>query len=135
MITGRCLCGAVKFAAEQVEVEHHACHCDMCRKWSGGSGFFGARCDGVTFESTKHIGRFASSEWADRGFCTSCGTTLFYFLKPAQSYMMSVGAFDDPSPFKLVREIFIDRKPAGYAFAGEHERWTEAETFERLAPS
>jgi len=33
------------------------------------------------------------------------------------------------------REIFIDRKPPGYAFAGDHERWTEAERFERLTPA
>ncbi|HYP97683.1 MAG TPA: hypothetical protein VER96_03345 [Polyangiaceae bacterium] len=63
-----------------------------------------------------------------------CGTTLFYFLKPTRHYTMSVGAFDDPSPFRLVREIFIDRKPNGYAFVGDHERWTESETFDRLTP-
>lgn len=26
------------------------------------------------------------------------------------------------------------RKPAGHALAGDHERWTERETFERLTP-
>ena len=49
-------------------------------------------------------------------------------------YVMSVGAFDDASEFRLTREIFIDRKPDGYAFAGDHPRWTEAETFARLTP-
>jgi len=39
------------------------------------------------------------------------------------------------SPFQLVREIFIDQKPSGYAFAGNPERWTEAETFQRLTPA
>jgi hypothetical protein len=132
MPSGRCLCGAVTFTAEHVEYEHHACHCGMCRRWSGGSGFLGAACTGVTFAGP--VGRYASSAWAERGFCTACGTTLFYFLAPAQSYILSVGAFDDQAPFRLVREIFIDKKPAGYAFAGEHERWTEQETFERLTP-
>ena len=42
------------------------------------------------------------------GFCIACGTTLFYYLVPANTYMMSVGAFEDQSPFRLVREIFID---------------------------
>lgn len=53
---------------------------------------------------------------------------------PTRTYTMSVGAFDDQGPFRLVREIFIDRKPDGYAFVGDHERWTEAETFARLTP-
>jgi hypothetical protein len=123
----------VTFTAEHVEAEHHACHCGMCRRWSGGA-FFAAQATGVMFAGREQLGRYASSEWAERGFCKQCGTTLFYFLKPTQTYMMSVGAFDDPGPFRLVREIFIDRKPEGYAFAGDHERWTEAETFARLTP-
>jgi hypothetical protein len=132
--SGGCLCGAVRFTAGEVETDHHACHCGMCRRWSGGSALFAATAHGVTFESTASLGRYVSSDWAERGFCTTCGTTLFYFLRPTSMYAMCVGAFDDPSSFKLVREIFIDRKPAGYAFAGDHERWTEAETFARLTP-
>jgi hypothetical protein len=134
MKTGQCLCGAVAFSAEDVEVDHHACHCGMCRRWSGGTAFFAARTDGVVFVRREQLGTYASSAWAERGFCKQCGTLLFYFLKPTQTYLMSVGTFDDPTPFRLVREIFIDRKPEGYAFAGNHERWTEAETFARLTP-
>jgi hypothetical protein len=133
-MTGKCLCGAVRFTATEVETEHHACHCGMCRRWSGGSPLFCAATKTATFEGEDKLGRFDSSDWAQRGFCKHCGTVLFYFLKPTQMYLMSVGAFDDQSPFKLVREIFIDRKPEGYAFSGDHPRWTEAETFARLTP-
>lgn len=131
-MTGTCLCGAVTFIAEGVETEHHACHCGMCRRWSGGS-LQCAATKSVVFTGTT-LGRYDSSEWAQRGFCTTCGTVLFYFLKPTSTYMMTVGSFDDQRPFRLVREIFIDRKPPGFAFAGDHERWTEAETFARLTP-
>jgi hypothetical protein len=133
-LKGGCLCGAVRFSAEDVETEHHACHCGMCRRWSGGAPFFGARAKSVAFEGAEGIGRYASSDWAERGFCKACGSTLFYFLKPMKSYSMSVGAFDDQSPFRLVLELFIDKKPGGYDLAGDHPRWTEAETFARLAP-
>ena len=132
--TGRCVCGAVRFSAEHVETEHHACHCGTCRRWSGGTAFFAAVTTGLVFEDEASLGRYESSSWADRGFCKTCGTTLFYHLKPTDTYMVSVGAFDDPTPFRLVREIFIDRKPAGYDFAGDHPRWTEEETFARLSP-
>lgn len=133
-MTGHCLCGAVKFTAEGVETDHHACHCGMCRRWAG-SSVFCAATERVTFESEEFVGRFDSSEWAQRGFCTRCGTHLFYFLKPTGMHLMSVGTFDDQGAFRLTREIFIDRKPAGFAFAGDHERWTEKETFERLTPA
>lgn len=131
--SGGCLCGAVRFAAEDTETDYHACHCGMCRRWSGGP-FFGAKTSRVVFEGAETLARYASSAWAERGFCKACGSTLFYYLKPTQSFVMSVGSFDDPSAFRLVEEIFIDRKPNGYAFAGDHPRLTEADTFAKFAP-
>jgi hypothetical protein len=83
----------------------------------------------VTFEGSEHLARCASSAWAERGFCTTCGSSLFYFLKPTQTYTLGVGTFDEPSQFELNREIFIDHKPEGYALAGDHPRLTEAEVF------
>jgi hypothetical protein len=99
----------------------------MCQRWATGP-VLAALAHDVTFEGTENLARFKSSEWAERGFCKQCGSNLFYFLVPAAKYMMSVGSFDDPTPFRLVREIFIDHKPAGYAFAGGHPRLTERET-------
>jgi hypothetical protein len=124
---GKCLCGAVRFEATGVETTYHACHCGMCRRWAGGSPFFCASVESVTFSDEDNLGRYASSKWAERGFCKVCGTTLFYFLKPAKRYTLSVGAFDDGDSFALAREIFIDAKPAGYALAGDHPRLTARE--------
>lgn len=123
--TGRCLCGAVQFSAEQVETHFHACHCGMCRRWSGGP-LFAALASGVTF-SGEEPATYASSEWAERGFCRRCGTNLFYRFKDGGQCVLCVGAFDDPTPFKLVGEIYVDHQPPGYRFAGELERRTEAE--------
>ena len=131
--TGKCLCGAVTFTAEGVETHHHACHCGMCRRWSGGP-LFAASCERVTFEGKENIATYQSSDWAERGFCRVCGSNLFYHLKQDGKYIMSVGTFDDPAPFKIACEFFIDLKPPGYTFAGDHPRLTEAETFAMFAP-
>jgi hypothetical protein len=131
--TGKCLCGAVKFSAEVVSENHSVCHCSTCRRWCGGGPFFAVRTRSVTFEGDDSLARYASSDWAERGFCKGCGTTLFYFLKPASAYMMSVGSFDDHAPFKLASEIFVDDKPDGYAFAGDHPRLTGAEAIAKFA--
>jgi hypothetical protein len=124
----------VTFAATGVASEFSACHCGMCRRWNGGAPYFAVAVESVTFSGTEHIARYDSSRWAERGFCTRCGTHLFYFLRPAQAYMMAMGCFDGDPQFTMSREIFVDRKPDGYTLAGEHERWTETETFQRLAP-
>ena len=124
--TGKCLCGAVTFTADDVETHVHGCHCSMCRNWSGGP-LLAASVGSIQFEGEEHIGRYSSSEWAERGFCARCGSNLFYRLKEADRYIVCTGAFDDQSPFELVGEIYIDEKPPGYEFAGDHPRQTGEE--------
>lgn len=125
-MSGHCLCSAVKFTAQSVETHHHVCHCGMCRRWNSGPTF-GASVGSVKFEGEQNITRYTSSEWAERGFCRHCGSHLFYFLKPADHYILCVGAFDDTGPFAISSEIYIDHKPEGYTLAGDHPRITEAE--------
>ena len=131
--TGGCLCGAVRFTASDVETNHHACHCGMCRKWSGGP-MLAAMTGAIRFETSDALARYESSTWAERGFCRRCGSSLFYFLKPTGQYSVAVGAFDDPTDFRLAEEIYVDHQPPGYAFAGARPRLTEAEVLARFAP-
>lgn len=78
--TGGCLCGAVTYAAIEVETDVHSCHCDICLQWNGGPGF-AVNVGQVSFNGEQNITRFDSSEWAERGFCNRCATNLFYHLK------------------------------------------------------
>lgn len=132
-MTGRCLCGAVTFTAEKVETDFETCHCGMCRRWAG-SPMFAANVDGIRFEGGEHLRVYDSSEWAARGFCSKCGSSLFYYLKPADRYVMSVGAFDDASAFRMIGEIYIDHKPPGYDFAGNLPKQTEEEFLAKFQP-
>lgn len=131
---GKCLCGAVSFQAEGVERAVHGCHCRMCRAWSG-SPLLATTVARVTFSGAEHIVRFDSSDWGARGFCGRCGSNLFYHLKGPDQYMLCMGAFDDQSGFDLAGEIFVDHKPPGYAFAGDHPRQTEAEFLASIGAS
>jgi len=99
----------------------------MCRRWAG-SPLLATYAAGVVFAGDENIGLYDSSEWAERGFCKICGSNLFCRLKATGGYHMPVGVFDDQSIFRITGEIFIDRKPPGYDFAGDHPRLTEAET-------
>lgn len=130
-MTGRCLCGAVSFTASGVTTHHHACHCAMCRRWGSGP-YLGARVERIEFEGEADITVYASSEWAERAFCAKCGSNLYYRFKQDGSRYVSVGTFDDATPFVVSGEIYIDAKPPGYAFAGDHPRLTEAELLAKL---
>ena len=123
--TGRCLCGAVRFRATP-EPHVEACHCGMCRRWGGGP-FMVVNCGPEVAFDGGQVTRHRSSDWAERGFCAACGTHLFYYYVTQPNYSMPVGLFDDQSGLSFEREIYIDRKPDYYAFAGERRRQTEAE--------
>ncbi len=133
-VTGKCLCGAVRFAADAVDAEHHACHCSMCRGWTGGP-MMAATVSGVSFQGEENLGRYKSSDWAERGFCKQCGTSLFYHLKDPEMYMIATGVFDDSEQFRMVGEIYVDEKPTGYAFAGDHPRLTGDEFLASIGQS
>lgn len=83
----------------------------------------------VTFEGEDHISVFASSDWAERGFCRNCGTHLFYRLKEAGQHMVPVGLFDDDEGLEFGTQVFIDEKPRYYAFSNETKNMTGAEIF------
>ena len=130
---GRCLCGSVQFKAANVNHHIGACHCSMCRHWGGGP-LMAADCGSdVKFEGDENISVFNSSAWAERGFCKSCGSHLFYRIKQTQQHMIPVGLFDEADSFVFERQVFIDKKPSYYDFSNKTETMTEAEVFAKYA--
>jgi len=132
---GNCLCGAVEFNVAIVSTHVHACHCSMCRRWSGGP-LMAIDCGtDVVFQGEVNITVFDSSEWAERGFCSKCGSHLFYRLKETGQHIMPAGLFDDQDGFVLDHQVFIDNKPGFYSFANKTDDMTEAEVFAKYVSS
>lgn len=130
-VKGQCLCGAVHlkaFAARSVE----ACHCGMCRRWSGGPALSVHCGSSVDFTGTEHIKVFSSSDWAERAFCANCGSHLYYRFIPQNSYIVPVGLLSDTADFVFTEQIFMDAKPAYYSFANQTAELTEAEVLEKF---
>jgi len=127
--SGTCLCGAVSLFATPKSLHVGACHCDMCRRWGGGP-LLAVECEqGVRLEGDEKIGVFASSDWAERGFCKECGTHLFYRLKEGDHYAIPVGLLEGAVQWQLADQIFIDKKPGFYSFAENTRNLTGEEVF------
>ena len=132
---GHCLCGAVKITARTTSDSVAACHCGMCRRWTGGP-FLAISCGtDVTIEGEENITLYESSPWAERGFCAKCGTNLFYRLKETGELEVLAGLFDETENLVLDSQIFIDEKPGFYSFAEKTKNMTGAEVMEMFAPS
>ena len=60
-LTGQCLCKAVTLSANNIKPQIDACHCTMCRTWSGGP-HLGLVCDdGLQIEGEANINVYQSS--------------------------------------------------------------------------
>lgn len=130
---GKCLCGSVTVSAEKINQNIGACHCTMCRKWTGGSPFFATNCEEISFSGEENIQTYNSSAWGERGFCKKCGTNLFYKLKEKEQYILSAGLFDGVEGYNFDHQIFIDEKPDWYDFANETTNMTGAEVFAKFS--
>jgi hypothetical protein len=127
-LSGGCLCGAVRFSATPHNRDVGACHCSMCRRWTAGP-FLVLECGDMTIADPSQLKVYRSSDWAERCFCETCGTPLYYRLIAKDLYFVSAEAFDDQADFVLKSQGFIDEKPAYYAFANTTRELTGAEVF------
>jgi len=131
-IKGQCLCGDVKF---ETPMPGHidACHCETCRRWNGGP-FIGVDFrESITLTKDDGLTWYDSSDWAKRGFCKKCGSSLFYRLNENPDFWaITAGSLDLPQGHQIGKEIFIDSKPSYYAIAGNHPRLTGEEFFASL---
>ncbi len=114
MLTGSCLCGAIRISVDG-ELEHapEACHCVQCRKQSG--SFLTAvnvRKTALTIEGEDKVGWYRSSDKVDRGFCMTCGSTLFWApnMDGYDWIAVAMGLFDQPTGTRLAKHTFVVEK-------------------------
>ena len=133
---GGCLCGAVRFSAKNVPVAVGACHCEMCRRWTG-SALIGVTVPTEDVTWVGDVSVLQSSDWAERGFCGRCGSGLYFRVTREGQWFgkteLPIGIFDDADGFEMTNEIYIDHKPDSFAYAGEGRRLlTRQECVERF---
>lgn len=125
---GSCLCGTVRFTTRGPLRGVIYCHCTQCRKQSG--HYYAATNvanDKVEIEGSQSITWYAASDFARRGFCSRCGSLLFW--KPNELPYVSImaGLFDSPSALKGECHIFVGQKGGYYEIDDDlphHERST-----------
>ena len=123
-LDGHCLCGAVTIRVTGAhDPRPGACHCRMCQRWSGGLFLcFNADADGVTVDGP--VTRYASSDFAERAFCSVCGSHLWMRDTRAESYELMPGLFDAARDWPLRSEVYSDRAMASVRLQGDHRRAT-----------
>lgn len=108
---GSCLCGAVSYKIAGPLRPVVGCHCRQCRKTSG---HYVAATQGLwknlEFERETGLAWYRSSDTASRGFCSECGSSLFWRQHGEDLVSIMAGTLDDPTGLVLACHIMTEAK-------------------------
>lgn len=109
--SGRCLCGSIRFETTGPLRTVTACHCSQCRRQTGLYYVATAvRVQNLRLEGTKKLSWYRASETARRGFCSECGSALFWQADGSDQISIMAGAFDQPSGLVMGEHIYCADK-------------------------
>lgn len=135
--TGGCLCGAVRFEIYHLLMDVINCHCSKCRRFNGHVGAYTAtdRKNLVLIQSeTLKWFRSTTDETPDvyRGFCSRCGSSLFWDPRGKPRISIAAGALDAPTGLETRRHVWVSQKGDYYSISDElmqhEERFARADT-------
>ena len=119
MITGSCLCGATRFKIDGDLPPGTICHCGQCRRQT--SHVYASVHipeTSLTLSQDVDLRWYSASPVARRGFCSACGTVLFWNPGKEDKISVSLGALDDPHPGRPAMHIFTGDTSDHYDFDG-----------------
>lgn len=106
--TGGCLCGAVRYRATGPVRAICICHCGQCRRVHGYLGAYAAApAERLDVTGSQHLTWFRSSGQAERGFCSVCGSAIFWKPSHGRHVSFSAGSIDQPSGLVIDRHIYV----------------------------
>jgi hypothetical protein len=111
MHPGSCLCGAVRFEVTGDLPGPDTCHCVACRKSSGHTfTSTDVKKTAIQVHGDEHVRWYASSDKVRRGFCDTCGSSLFWDPVHHDWIGVAMGAFDGPTGTKRAIHVFVSEK-------------------------
>lgn len=116
VLGGGCACGTVRYEAKGPFRDVIACHCESCRRQSGHivAATLVAR-DGLTIVSGEaDIRWWEATPHARRGFCSLCGSLLFWTRQDSETVSILAGTLDAPTGLKLTEHIYVAEKSDYY---------------------
>ena len=107
-VTGGCACGSIRFRIKGELRGVVNCHCDPCRHWTGHfMAGTSAEIENFTFESDSTLTWWNRTEEVKYGFCSNCGSSLFWEDRGRdKTRAITAGTLDPPTGLKTVLNIF-----------------------------
>jgi len=121
MLTGGCLCGAVRFEIAGTLGPIIYCHCSMCRRATGSAFATNASVLASAFRivaGASSITEYESSAGSVRAFCARCGSPLYGRME-AYPFLRRVrlGTLDGDPGGRSVANIWVGSKAEWFTIA------------------
>lgn len=123
-LAGGCLCGAVRYTIAERPLGVVNCHCSQCRRFHGHVGaYVSMPRDTVRLTGEESLSWYRSSAKARRGFCRTCGSSLFWMGDGEPLLDVAAGTLDEPTGLRTLRHIYTGSKGDYYDIADGLERF------------
>ena len=127
MITGGCLCGAVRYRASAPPIVTRVCWCRLCQYLGAGSGTVnvGFSSDSVTITGrlADHVSTADSGTVLHRGFCSICGTPVTSQAETRRHQIfLRAGTLDDPEAARPAMTIWTSAAPSWACISADMPR-------------
>jgi hypothetical protein len=125
---GSCLCGACAYEVHGPLRNVIACHCTQCRKQTGHYlAATNAQLADFRLLRSDSLRWYRASPRAQRGFCATCGSTLFWQADRRETISIAAGSLDGPTGLTTEGHIFCADRGDYYTIPDEGyrlEQWT-----------
>lgn len=111
VLTAKCACGAVKAELSGPFRDAVACHCESCRRQSG--HYIAATQISVSsfkLVDEAHLKWWHATKIAKRGFCSECGSLMFWQEEGSTEISIFMGCLDAPTGLNISKHIFLEEK-------------------------
>ncbi|AWJ87408.1 aldehyde-activating protein (plasmid) [Azospirillum sp. TSH58] len=126
VLTGGCLCGGVRYTATERPLGVVNCHCGQCRRFHGHFGaYITIPRETVVIDAQDSLSWYRSSAKAQRGFCSRCGSSLFWKGDESDLFDIAAGTLDQPTGLTTLRHIYAEDKGDYYAIDDGLERFPQ----------
>jgi len=138
MLTGRCLCGSVRFEITNRLGPIIYCHCSMCRRTTGSAFITNASVREEEFRVTagaEHVSEFESSPGSFRAFCSRCGSPVYGRLAALSLIRVHLGTLDTDPGARSVAHIWVGSKAQWFPITDSLEQYEEEPPIHYCAPA
>ena len=125
-VKGFCECQGVVFELIGELRDVVFCHCSQCRKTSGHYWAATQVSKGnLNLIKATSLSWYDSSDKARRGFCSVCGSSMFYERKGIDKISVSAGSLEIPTSLDRMRHIYVASKGDYYDISDELPQFEE----------